>query len=251
MYDLKEKIVVVTGSGRGIGREISVNLAKQGARIVVNVKKRIEDGNATLDLVNNYSNGIMVQADVSTREGCKKLLDETLNKFGKCDVLVNNAGIAIAMPFLDTDDRLIEKMISTNLLSNIYCSQEFAKIMERNSSIIVMSSLAGIRPMALLSLYGVTKSAIIKMTEYLAIEFAPKGIRVNAVAPSVVRTRMGESLLDLLNLSEEDYGKKYTLTGRIILPEEVAETVNFLIRSESITGQTITIDSGQSLMNML
>ncbi len=249
MYSLNGKIAVVTGSGRGLGREIALSLAREGAKVVVNVKKRVDDGNATLELVNKHSAGIMVQADVSSRDGCKKLLNETLNRFGKCDILVNNAGIGIAMPFLESDDRLIEKTISTNLLSNIYCSQEFGKVLERGGSIISLSSLAGVRPMAMLSLYGITKSAIIKMIEYLAIELAPRGIRVNGVAPSVVETKMGDSLLEFLNQSKEEYEKKYTLTGNIIYPEEIAETVNFLLRSVNITGQTIIIDSGQSLIN--
>ncbi|MEM3252606.1 MAG: SDR family NAD(P)-dependent oxidoreductase, partial [Thermoplasmata archaeon] len=132
MYNLNDKVAVVTGSGRGIGREIAIALATHGSKVVVNVKKRIEDGNETLKLIKDESSGIMVQADVSSREGCRKLLNETVAKYGKCDILVNNAGISIAMPFLESDDRLIEKTISTNLMANIYCSQEFGKIMNEN-----------------------------------------------------------------------------------------------------------------------
>jgi 3-oxoacyl-[acyl-carrier protein] reductase len=216
MYNLNNKVAVVTGSGRGIGREIAIALAKQGASVVVNVKKRVEDGNETLRLIQNESSGIMVQADVSSRDGCRRILDETLAKFGKCDILVNNAGISIAMPFLESDDRLIEKTISTNLMSTIYCSQEFGKIMTENGTIINISSIAGIKPMSFLSIYGITKSAIIRLTEYLAVELAHRRIRVNAVAPGVVKTKMGASLLELLQMSEEEYSRKYTLTNRMI-----------------------------------
>jgi 3-oxoacyl-[acyl-carrier protein] reductase len=251
MYNLNNKVAVVTGSGRGIGREIAIALAKQGASVVVNVKKRVEDGNETLRLIQNESSGIMVQADVSSRDGCRRILDETLAKFGKCDILVNNAGISIAMPFLESDDRLIEKTISTNLMSTIYCSQEFGKIMTENGTIINISSIAGIKPMSFLSIYGITKSAIIRLTEYLAVELAPRRIRVNAVAPGVVKTKMGASLLELLQMSEEEYSRKYTLTNRMITTEDIAESVIFLIKSECITGQTIIIDSGQSMMDVV
>ncbi|MGC9192789.1 MAG: SDR family oxidoreductase [Thermoplasmata archaeon] len=250
MYNLNDKVAVVTGSGRGIGRAIAIELAKQGAKVVVNVKKRIEDGNETLSLINDVSSGIMVQADVSSRDGCIKLLNETISKYGKCDILVNNAGTSIAMPFLESDDRLIEKTISTNLMSNIYCSQEFGKIISEEGVIINISSIAGIKPMSFLSIYGITKSAIIELTEYLAVELSQRGIRVNAVAPAVVKTKMGDSLLEILNISDEEYGRHYTLTNKIIKPEEIAHAVIFLIESENITGQTIVIDSGQSLMNL-
>ncbi len=248
MYEIKGKTAVVTGSGRGIGREIAIKLAKQGANVVVNVKKRVDDGNETLKAVNEYSDGIMVKADVSTREGCGDLVRKAQESFQKVHILVNNAGIGIGMPFLDMDDGLINKIISTNLMSNIYCSQEFGKIMEDNGSIVMMASLAGIKPMAMLSLYGMTKAAIIKMSEYLAIELSQRHIRVNSIAPSVVKTKMGKSLIDFMNITEEEYGKKYTLTGNIIMPEEISEAAIFLIRSESITGQTMVIDSGQSIM---
>ncbi|MEM3572904.1 MAG: SDR family oxidoreductase [Nitrososphaeria archaeon] len=251
MYEIKGKTAVITGSGRGIGREIAIALAKEGARVVVNVKKRVDDGNETLRRVREYSDGIMVQADVSTRQGCRDLVKKSLDAYDKIHILVNNAGLGIGMPFLDTDDRLIEKMIGTNLMSNIYCSQEFGRIIQDNGCIVIISSLAGIRPMAMLSLYGTAKAAILKMAEYLAIELAPKHIRVNAVAPSVVKTKMGESLIDFLHISEEEYGLKHTLTGKMIMPEEVADAVVFLIKSQSITGQTIVIDSGQSLLSGL
>jgi len=245
---LKNKIAVVTGSGRGIGREVAIYLAEQGANVVVNVKKRIEDGNKTLEEVKKYSDGLMVQADVSTREGCKVLVEETIKKYGRCDILVNNAGLGIGMPFLESDDRLIEKMISTNYLSVIYCTQEFSKILAEGSSIIMMASLAGIRPMVSLSLYGSLKAAVIKLTEYLALELKSKKIRVNAIAPSIVKTKMGESLIEYLHMTEDEYATKHTLTGSMIYPEEIAKAVVFLVESMNITGQTLIIDSGQSLL---
>ncbi|MFP3318581.1 MAG: SDR family oxidoreductase [Euryarchaeota archaeon] len=249
MNNFKGKVAVVTGSGRGIGREIALAFSKEGANVIVNVKKRVDDGNETLRMVNEKSRGIMVQADVSTREGCKRLVEATIGEFGTVDILVNNAGTSIAMPFLESDDLLIEKTIKTNLLGPIYCSQEFCKFMKRGASIINISSLAGIKPMKYLSIYGITKFGIVGLTKYLALELSSLGIRVNAVAPSVVKTKMGDSLLSMLNISDEEYGKKYTLTGKIIEPREVADAVLFLAKNESITGEVIVIDSGQMLID--
>ncbi|PYB68715.1 short chain dehydrogenase [Thermoplasma sp. Kam2015] len=249
--DLKGKVAVVTGSGRGIGREIAVYLARHGATVVVNVKKRIEEGNETLAEVKKYSDGMMVQADVSSRSGAKLLADQTRRQYGRCDILINNAGLGIGMPFLECDDRLIEKMISSNYLSAVYCTQEFSEIMPEGSSIIMMASFAGIRPMMYLSLYGSLKAAIMKLTEYLALELRSRRIRVNALAPSIVKTKMGESLLDYLHMTEEEYASKHTLTSSIIYPEEIAGAIGFLLESPNITGQTLVIDSGQSLMGDL
>jgi 3-oxoacyl-[acyl-carrier protein] reductase len=114
--------------------------------------------------------------------------------------------------------------------------------------IINMASLAGITPFPGLAVYGSTKAALIGLTKYMSLEMAPHGIRVNAVAPGVVKTRMGDSLLSLMNLDDSEFSKKFTLTGKLITPEEVADSVIFLIKNESITGQIITIDSGSTQM---
>ena len=111
-----------------------------------------------------------------------------------------------------------------------------------------MASLAGISPFPGLSLYGMTKAALISLTKALSMELAPYNIRVNGVAPGVVKTRMGDSLLKIMDLNEQDFAKKFTLTGKLIDPDEVADTVLYLIRNESMTGQVITIDSGGEQM---
>ncbi len=243
----KGGIAVITGSGRGIGRSIAVALARDGYDVVVNVRKRPEDGEETLRMVKEHSSGILVQADVSTREGCRKIIDEARKHYDSFEVLVNNAGIGIATPFMTSDDALIQKTLNTNLMSVIYCSQEMGRLIGNGGSIVNMSSIAGIKPMSMLSMYGMTKAAIISLTQYMAIEFAQRGIRVNAIAPSIVRTKMGNSLFELSGISEEEFSKKYILTGKIIEPDEIAEAVIFLVHSRNITGQTLIIDSGSSI----
>ncbi len=251
MYSLKGKVAVVTGSGRGIGRAIAVRLAEEGSKIVVNAKKRKEEVEETIRLIKERGGeAIGVLADVSTREGCNLLLSETKKAFGNVDILVNNAGLGLFSLFINADDKLIQKQIETDFLSVVYCSQAFAKEMNEKGAIINITSIAGLYPLYGLSIYGAMKSAVISLTKYLAVELAPK-IRVNAVAPGFVKTKLGESMYKVLGISEEEFAKRYTIMGKILEPEEVAEIVIAMLKVESLTGQVITIESGESLRGAL
>jgi 3-oxoacyl-[acyl-carrier protein] reductase len=117
----------------------------------------------------------------------------------------------------------------------IYCSQEAARVM-KEGSIINVASIAGIKPFVGLSIYSAAKAAVINLTQALAVELAPR-IRVNAVAPGVVKTKMGDSLLNLLGVGEEEFAKRYTLLGRVVSPEDVAEAVWMLVKIPTVTGQ--------------
>jgi 3-oxoacyl-[acyl-carrier protein] reductase len=135
------------------------------------------------------------------------------------------------------------------LRSVIYCSQEAARVM-KEGSIINVASIAGIKPFVGLSIYSAAKAAVINLTQALAVELAPR-IRVNAVAPGVVKTKMGDSLLNLLGVSEEEFAKRYTLLEIIVTPEDVAEVVWMLVKIPTITGQVVVVDSGQLLLGRL
>jgi 3-oxoacyl-[acyl-carrier protein] reductase len=252
MYNLKGRVAIVTGSGRGIGRAIAVRLAKEGVRVVVNAKKRREEVEETAKMIREMGGEVLpVMCDVSTREGCKILVEEAIKKFGRLDILVNNAGLGLFSFFLNADDNLINKQLDVSLKSAIYCSQEAAKVMQNEGGVIInISSIAGIYPSPGLAFYGIAKAGLISLTKTLAVELAPK-IRVNAVAPGVVKTKMGESLINVLNLNEEEFAKKNTLLGRIVEPEDVAEVVIMLIKVPTITGEVVVIDSGQTLMRGL
>jgi len=245
--ELKGMSAIVTGSGRGIGRAIALRLAREGVKVVVNAKKGYEDVIETINMIKSVGGeAIPVLADVSTREGCKELVRKAMESFGRLDILVNNAGLGLYAPFLEQSDAMIEKVLSTSLKSVIYCSQEAAKVMTEGS-IINIASIAGIEPLYGLSIYSAAKAGVIGITKALAIELAPR-IRVNTIAPGIVKTKMGESLLKVLKLTEEEYLEKYTLLKRFIEPNEIADAVIFLIKTPSITGQTIVIDAGLSLI---
>jgi 3-oxoacyl-[acyl-carrier protein] reductase len=245
--ELRGMSAIVTGSGRGIGRAIALRLAREGVKVVVNAKKGYEDVIETINMIKSVGGeAIPVLADVSTREGCRELVRKAMESFGRLDILVNNAGLGLYAPFLEQSDAMIEKVLSTSLKSVIYCSQEAAKVMTEGS-IINIASIAGIEPLYGLSIYSAAKAGVIGITKALAIELAPR-IRVNAIAPGIVKTKMGESLLKVLKLTEEEYLEKYTLLKKFIEPNEIADAVIFLIKTPSITGQTIVIDAGLSLI---
>jgi len=241
---------VVTGSGRGIGRAVAVRFAREGWNVVVNAKRGKEEAEEALRLVREAGgSGVVALADVATREGCRNVINTAVERFGGLDVLVNNAGLGLYSPFLAADDRLIEKQLEVTLRSVIYCSQEAARVM-KEGSIINVASIAGIKPFAGLSIYSAAKAAVINLTQALAVELAPR-IRVNAVAPGVVKTKMGDSLLNLLGVDEEEFAKRYTLLERIVTPEDVAEVVWMLVKIPTITGQVVVVDSGQLLLGRL
>jgi 3-oxoacyl-[acyl-carrier protein] reductase len=135
------------------------------------------------------------------------------------------------------------------LRSVIYCSQEAARVM-KEGSIINVASIAGIRPFVGLSIYSAAKAAVINLTQALAVELVPR-IRVNAVIPGVVKTKMGDSLLNLLGVNEEEFAKRYTLLRRIVTPEDVAEVVWMLVKIPTIAGQVVVVNSGQLLLGRL
>ncbi len=244
-YNLKGRVGVVTGSGRGIGRAIAVRLAREGVRVVVNAKRGLSEVLETIKIIEEVGGeATYVMADVSTREGCKALIDKAVGSYGKLDILVNNAGLGLYSTFDGLTDSVIEKQIAVNFKSVIYCSQEAVHYMRDGGVIVNIASLAGIRPLPGLAVYSAMKAAVIQLTKSMAIELASRKIRVFSVAPGFVRTKMGLSYFKLLGLDPNEWAMKHTLTGRLVEPEEVAELIVSLIRIPSITGETIVIDGG-------
>lgn len=248
MYDLKGRVAVVTGSGRGIGRAIGLRFAREGCRVVFNARKRQDELDESVEQARTHgAEAVGVLADVSTFEGAGVLLHRALESFGCVDILVNNAGIGIFTPFINADEKLLEKHLSIDFRSVVYTTRLFAQKMSDGGAVLNVSSIAGIQPMLGLSLYGAMKAAVNTLTRYLALELAPR-FRVNAIAPGWVNTKLGRSMPELLGISLEDFAKKYTLMGRILEPEDVAEMAITVVKIESLTGQIIQIDSGESVL---
>lgn len=245
---LDNSIALVTGAGRGIGRAIALELARAGAKVVVNYAGRADKAEETVRLIQEAGGeGIAVQADVSQAEEVDRLIQTTIEAYGKIDILVNNAGITrdtLLMRMKETD---WDAVLDTNLKGVFLCTKAVTKGMmkQRSGCIVNISSVVGITGNAGQANYAAAKAGIIGFTKSIAKELASRGIRVNAVAPGYISTDMTESL-------SEDV-KNQILAGvplsRMGNPEDIAKAVAFLVSPASsyITGQTLSVDGGMAI----
>lgn len=243
--EFKDKVVLVTGSSRGIGRSIAVSFAKEGANVIINYEKSEKEAETLKDILQTYGVDVMcIKADVSKEDQVKDMIAKIIDKYGKIDVLVNNAGIAIDADFEDRKVVDWKDTLDTNLIGVFLTSKYAGKYMKENmyGKIINMSSTNGIDTTYTYSVdYDASKAAIINLTKNLAIEFAPY-VNVNAIAPGWIDTEMNNDL-------SKDYlreEKNKILLKRFAEPEEIADVVLFLASDKSryITGETIRVDGG-------
>ncbi len=234
------KIILITGASRGIGRAIAENLAEDDSNIVVANYNKSEQ--KALELKEKYHNIDIFKADVSIREEFKNMISYVIEKYGKIDVLVNNAGIALDKMFQDTTDEEWNKLISTNLYSVFCGTQEVLPYMlsQKNGCIINISSIDGLNGMACESIYAMAKAGIDSLTKSLAKELGPSGIRVNSIAPGWIQTDMNKIFTEE---EAKDFAENTPL-GRLGLPEDIAKCAKWLIEDTFTTGQVISVNGG-------
>jgi len=247
---LQDKVAIVTGASRGIGRSIAEVFAREGAAVVICGRKQ-----EALDEVARALEGRIVPmpCHVGRLEDLERLVDRANREFGRIDILVNNAGTNIAQgPALEMTDAQFDKMVEVNLKSAYRLTRLVAPGMcERGSgSIINIASIAGIRPQFQSLLYSMTKAALIMLTQSYALELGPRGVRVNTIAPGLVETVLSEYYW-------KDEGRFQPLMERQPIkhlgqPGEIAEIALMLASGESsyLTGQTIVVDGGRLLSSM-
>ena len=237
--NIVNKVVVVTGGSRGIGAEIVKFLAKLDYKVVLNYNK---SESYAQDVKKELNNVEIFKADVSKKEEANALIDFAIKKYGKIDVLINNAGIAQTNLFTEITDEDWNNIINTNLNSAFYCSREAVKNMIHNKSglIINISSIWGITGASCEVAYSTSKAAINGFTKALAKELGPSNIRVNAIAPGIINTEMNSYLSkdELKNIKEEIPLEK------IGDPVDIAKCVKWLIEDNYTTGQIISINGG-------
>lgn len=245
MGKLTGKVALVTGASRGIGRAIAIELAKEGASIVINYSKDDEGAKETLDeikRVNAY--GIMLKQDISSLEGCKLMIDEIISTMGKIDILVNNAGISTIGLFMDAEEDDITRIINTNLMGPVYLTKYALQYMvpRKSGNIINVSSMWGEVGASCEVLYSTTKGGLNLFTKSLAKEMAMSNIRVNGIAPGVIDTKMNQVFSDEDRKSLEEE----IPLGRFGTSEEIGKLAVFLASEDSsyITGQIIRADGG-------
>lgn len=241
-----KKTIIVTGASRGIGAAIVKMLAKEDYNIVLNYNKSEEIAKKIQEEFTKQGKNVEIfKADVSKREEVKKLIEFTINKFKKIDVLINNAGISQTRLFTDITDEDWNNMLNVNLNSVFYMTQEVLPYMihEKEGCIINISSIWGITGAACETHYSVAKAGVDAMTKSLAKELGPSNIRVNSIAPGIIDTDMNKYLLDeeLTNIEEE------IPLGKIGSPETIAKCVKWLIEDDYTTGQIIGINGGWNI----
>ena len=240
----KNKIALVTGTNAGIGKEIVKILLKEGCKIIATTRKGKER--------KSNKNVRYLALDVTKENEWKETIKFTKQEFGKLNILINNAGIRLSGTIENTSLEIWNKIINTNLTSMFLGCKYAVPLLtkSKNSNIVNLASITSIRGVPKMVAYSSSKGAIVSFTSSLALDLANNGIRVNAVAPGAVDTKMVWSLKK--ELKSKKFNKRMKEThpiGRIAQPEEVANVVAFLASDEAsfMTGLTIPVDGGRSI----
>ena len=249
---LKDRVTVVTGGSRGIGRSIALTFAEEGADVIVNYRSNARKAEEVVNQIEEMGKrAISIQADVANEEEAKGMIKRGLQEFQKIDILVNNAGIIARSKALESSREEWQYVLGANLLGSYYCirelvphfiSRRYGKIVNLSSNLGIGVATSGEMP------YAVSKSAVIVLTKKLAYELGPYGINVNAIAPGMIRTDMAEEGRSKEELESvlEDRVKKSAL-GRIGEPKDIANAALFLASDESsfVSGQVLVVDGGR------
>ncbi len=240
--NIQNKIAIVTGGSRGIGSSIVQKLAQNGFEVVLNYNSSYEQAK---QIAMTNSNIHIFKADVSKYEEVCNLVNFTINKFGKIDLLVNNAGISLIKTINNTTISDFDNILKTNLYSAFYTCKEVSKYMihQKSGNIINISSIWGLIGASCEMAYSVSKAGLDSITKSLAKELGPSNIRVNSIAPGIIDTKMN----NFLNEEEKKQLISEIPLEKIGTPDDVAECVLFLVKSNYITGQIIQVNGGWNI----
>ena len=244
--DFTGKVALVTGASRGIGHAIAVELARGGAAVTISSRKADQIAAAAAELRGLVPGArvLAVPANTGSDDDRAEVVRRTVDEFGSLDVLVNNTGINPTYgPLADADLGAVRKLFDVNVVGALGYVQLALKawMAERGGAIVNIASVAGLRSSGVIAAYGASKAALIRLTEELAWQLGP-GVRVNAVAPAVVKTKFAEALY---SADEEAVASRYPMR-RLGDPADVAQLVAFLASDQAswITGETVRVDGG-------
>jgi NAD(P)-dependent dehydrogenase (short-subunit alcohol dehydrogenase family) len=249
LFDLTGRVAVITGSSRGIGRAIAERLAEQGAKVVVSSRSE-ESSWAVADAINaarGADTALAVRANISSKQDLAKLVERTRAVFGRIDILVCNAATNVHFgPMSAISDEQFRKILDNNILSNHWLIQLVAPEMvaRRDGAITIVSSIGGMQGTTLIGAYNISKAADMQLARNLALELGPHNVRVNCVAPGLIRTDFARALWE--NPSIAQAATQATPLRRLGEPDDVAGAVVFLSSpaAQFVTGQSIVIDGG-------
>lgn len=252
LFDLSGKVAVITGSSRGIGRAIAIRMAEQGARVVVSSRKEAAclEVVAEINAARGEGRAIAVPANISSKEDLQRLVDEANKTFGRIDILVCNAASnPYYGPMAGIADDQFRKILENNVLANHWLINMVAPQMieRKDGAIIIVSSIGGLRGSPVIGAYNVSKAADMQLARNLAVEFGPHNVRVNCIAPGLIKTDFARALWeDPERLKEVN---ERAPLRRIGDPDEIAGTAIYLAsRAGSfVTGQNIVVDGGVTI----
>lgn len=248
---MTQKVALVTGSSRGIGKATAIRLAQQGYDIVVNYARSKSSALETVKEIEALGRkAFLVKANVGDVDKIKDMFEQIKNELGRLDVFVNNAASGVLRPVMELEESHWDWTMNINSKALLFCAQEAAKLMEQNGGgkIVSISSLGSIRYLENYTTVGVSKAAVEALTRYLAVELAAKNIIVNAVSGGAVDT---DALKHFPNREELLEGaRQKTPAGRMVEIEDIVNSVMFLLTDQAsmIRGQTIIVDGGISLL---
>ncbi|MFN8401713.1 MAG: enoyl-[acyl-carrier-protein] reductase FabL [Anaerolineales bacterium] len=251
--NFQNKIVLVTGSGRGIGKAIALYFAKQGADVIVNFFRNRTPAEETVSEIEKLGRRAhLVKADVGDLDDLNRLFDEVEKEFGGLDIFIHNAASGYNRPAMEQKPKGWDWTMNINARALLFAAQRAAPLMEKrgSGSIVSISSAGSVRVLPDYVVVGASKAALEALTRYLGVELIQRGIQVNAVSPGVVET---EALHHFSSMGgQENILQKFierVPAGRLITPEDVAEVVAFLCSPAAamIVGQTIVVDGGYTL----
>ena len=258
---VNNKVVIVTGAARGIGAGIAADLAEKGAHVVIADLNADAARQTASKISSGGNNAIAVAVDVSSRASVKALIDETVSRFGRVDVMFNNAGISQTCPFLEVTEEDFDRIMKINGLGVLIGTQEAAKQMiaqGHGGKIINTASVAGKQGYPLFAHYCASKFAVVAITQAAARALAEHKITVNCFGPGVVKTELWEQLdrefmeRGLTEKPEQAINEfsQSILLGRVSLPKDIAGVTTFLASdaSDYVTGQTVMVDGGMVLI---
>ncbi|MES2019782.1 MAG: SDR family oxidoreductase [Pseudomonadota bacterium] len=251
-FDLTDKVAIITGSSRGIGKASAFELAEHGAKVVISSRKQEACDSVAAEINARYGEGraIAVAANISDKAGLQHLVDATRAAFGQIDVLVCNAA---SNPYYGPQDGIADeqfrKILDNNIVSNHWLIAMVAPEMRarKSGSIIIVSSIGGLRGSTLIGAYCISKAADMQLARNLAHEFGPDNVRVNCIAPGLIKTDFARALWE--DPERIEAANKTVPLRRIGEPEEIAGAVVFLAAQASsfMTGQTIVLDGGVTI----
>jgi len=247
--NMTNKVALITGSSRGIGKATALRLAEAGYDIVINYARSRKAAEQAAEEIKALGRKVLlVKANVGDVEKIKGMFQEIKNEFGRLDVFVNNAASGVLRPIMELEESHWNWTMNINSKALLFCAQEAAKLMDNGGKIVSISSLGAIRYLENYTTVGVSKAAVEALTRYLAVELAPRNIVVNAVSGGAVDT---EALTHFPNREELlQAAAEKTPAGRMVEMEDLVNAVMFLVSDQSsmIRGQTIIVDGGISLL---